>query len=74
MIVSIMNPCDQEPCQVDGDFVTNKQESGHGYGLKNVKNVSRGMKVRIRQCSITVLTERRGHKYNGTRGCKGGLR
>lgn len=37
MMVSIMNPSGQDLCQVDGNFVTSKRESGHGYGLKNVK-------------------------------------
>lgn len=37
MMVSVMNPCDREPCMENGDFVTSKPEGGHGYGIRNVK-------------------------------------
>lgn len=37
MMVSVMNPCDREPCLENGNFVTSKLESGHGYGIRNVR-------------------------------------
>ncbi len=37
MMISVMNLCDREPCMENGNFVTSKPESGHGYGIRNVK-------------------------------------
>lgn len=37
MMVTVLNPCDSEPCLKNGCYISSKPERGHGYGIKNVK-------------------------------------
>lgn len=37
MMLTVLNPCNREPCLENGVYISSKPERGHGYGIKNVK-------------------------------------